>query len=86
MYQAEPIPCVPLLPVLPKNVCVTSLSMVLGPQPVGGIAELPEVTGTSLAATDSSSPHAGLLAGIAASTALSLGGAGWYARKRWPRQ
>ena len=29
-YQDEPQPCVPLLPVLPAQVCVTSLSMVLG--------------------------------------------------------
>ncbi len=54
--------------------------------PVGGIAELPEVAGAPLEAAGSSGPSAGLLASvIAAMTAggLALGGAAWYARRRW---
>ena len=56
------------------------------PEPVGGIAELPEVAGTALEATDSG-PSVALLSGIAAvvATALALGGAAWYATRRWGR-
>jgi hypothetical protein len=55
-YQAEPDPCVPLLPALPKGVCVTGLSFQLSgvqpPDPVGGIAEIPDISGRSLAEGD----------------------------------
>ena len=53
---------------------------------VGGIAELPDMAGTPLDAPDSSGGNTGLLAAvIAAATAgaLKIGGAAWYARKRW---
>ena len=53
---------------------------------VGGIAELPEVSGAPLEAPDSSGGNTGLLAAvIAAATAamLTLAGAAWYARRRW---
>ena len=55
--------------------------------PVGGIAELPEVAGTPLETEGSSGPSAGVLAGVAAGTAgvVGLGGAAWYARRRWLR-
>ncbi len=52
---------------------------------VGGIAELPRLESEPLAA-DSSNVHAGVVAGILAAAAagvLALGGAAWYARKRF---
>ena len=49
--------------------------------PVGGIAELPEVAGAPLETGGSSGPSAGMLAGVAAS-AVALGGAAWYTRRR----
>ena len=52
---------------------------------VGGIAELPEVAGTSLEAPDSSGTNTGLLAGSVAAVAagaIALGGAAWYGRRR----
>ena len=53
---------------------------------VGGVAELPEVAATPLGAPDSSASTAGLLismAGAVAAGTLALGGAAWYARRRW---
>ena len=53
---------------------------------VGGIAELPEIDGALLQTSGSSGPSAGVLAGMAvalAMGALTLGGAAWYARRRW---
>jgi hypothetical protein len=55
---------------------------------VGGIAELPEMDGAPLATSGSSGPSGGVLAGTAAAlvmAALALGGAAWYARRRWLR-
>ena len=58
----------------------------LGSMAVGGIAELPEVAGTPLETDGSSASNAGLLTGvIAAIAAAALGGAAWYARRRWAR-
>ena len=54
--------------------------------PVGGIAELPETDGAPLQTSGSSAPSAGVLAGMAVAFAagtLALGGAAWYARRRW---
>jgi len=48
-----------------------------GPDPVGGMAELPDVSGPSV-------PYAALAGGLAAALAFAAGG--WYARKRWLRQ
>ncbi len=56
--------------------------------PVGGVAELPDVAETPLEAADSSGLSAGVAAGIVAAAAagvLALGGASWYARRRWRR-
>ena len=53
------------------------------PLPVGGIAELPDVAGTPLAASGASRANAGLLVAIAVAGTLALGGAAWYARVRW---
>ena len=55
---------------------------------VGGIAELPEVAATPLEAPNSSRSSTGLLtslAGAVAAGTLALGGAVWYARRRWAR-
>ncbi len=52
---------------------------------VGGVAELPEVTGAPLQATGSSGGNAGLIAGLIAAVvagAVALGGAAWYVRRR----
>ena len=56
------------------------------PLGVGGIAELPEVARTPLETPGSSGGNVGLLAGIVAAIApgtATLGGAAWYARRRW---
>ena len=58
------------------------------PPPVGGIADLPEVAGTPLETGGSSGPSTTLLASLAGAIAagtLALGGAAWYARRRWAR-
>ena len=63
---------------------VTGLTVLVF-EPVGGIAELPEVAGVPLEAPGSSDSNTGLLAGIAAAIAagtVALGGAAWYARRR----
>ena len=55
------------------------------PQSIGGIAELPEVAGTPLDATGTSSGNAGLFAGLIAAAvagAVALGGAAWNVRRR----
>ena len=39
-YQDEPEPCIPMLPVLPAEVCVTSLSIVLG-EPISTLTPTP---------------------------------------------
>jgi len=46
--------------------------------PVGGIAELLDVS-------DSSAPNYIALAGLAAAALVALGAGGWYARRRWVR-
>ncbi len=46
--------------------------------PVGGLAELADVSG-------SSGHNYALLAGLAAAALVALGAGGWYARRRWVR-
>ena len=56
------------------------------PVQIGGIAELPGADAAPLAAPDSAGPSAGAVVGIAAAIAagvVALGGAAWYARRRW---
>ncbi len=53
------------------------INIVSGP-PVGGLAELPSVAG-------SSGHNYVLLAGLAAAAACALGVGAWYARRRWVR-
>lgn len=53
---------------------------------VGGIAGLPDLASAPLETTDSSGGSAGFLAAVAAAGAvavIALGGAAWYARRRW---
>lgn len=57
----------------------------LGPQPVGGIAELPEVAEAALEAESSSGLSAGALAATAAGAVaggLALGSVAWYVKRR----
>jgi hypothetical protein len=48
------------------------------PLPVGGVAELPEVSG-------SAGPNYMALAGLAAAALVALSAGAWYARRRWNR-
>jgi Neuraminidase (sialidase) len=48
------------------------------PEPVGGLAELPDVSG-------SAGRNYAALAALAAAAAVALGAGGWYARRRWVR-
>ena len=52
------------------------------PPSVGGIAELPEVAGSSLKEAGSPGTRASLLAGTVGAIATALAGAAWYARRR----
>ncbi|MDP3768314.1 MAG: hypothetical protein Q8S13_09885, partial [Dehalococcoidia bacterium] len=55
---------------------------------VGGIAETADSERTPVDASGSPGANAGLVAGVAAALALgavALGGAAWYARRRWGR-
>lgn len=59
--------------------------VVLGLQPVGGVAELAKVAGASIGADRESGVSASLVAGIAAAVAVGFAvasGAAWYARQR----
>ena len=64
---------------------------VLGMTPVGGIAELPALAGTSAGQSDAmreeggaSAVHAALAASVAAAV-VTIGAGAWYARRRWLR-
>ena len=51
---------------------------------VGGIAELPDVARPALAGEGSPGAGAGVVAAVAvAASAFALGGAAWFARRRW---
>ncbi len=52
---------------------------------VGGIAELPAVAGAPLESGGGSGAGAGVVAGVAAAVVVLVGGAAWYARRRWLR-
>jgi len=55
------------------------------PEPVGGIAELPEMSGAPREGSGASGGDVGLLGGIVAA-GFALGGAAWYAGRRWTRR
>jgi hypothetical protein len=74
-YTATPSPCVPLIPVFPKTICVTSASFTLSGG-VGGIAELANVS-----AAAGSSRSATWEITLGAAGALALLGAAWAMRR-----
>ena len=79
-YSAAPNPCVPLLPALPKSICITSLSLTISGG-VGGVTRLSEI-GASAAterAPSRSDREAGI--GIAVAGALTAAGGVWWARR-----
>ncbi len=53
------------------------------PKPVGGIAELPDVAAAPSTGLESSGGHTGAIAAAAIAGVITLGGAAWFARKRW---
>jgi hypothetical protein len=88
-WEADLSPCVSLLPTLPKDVCVTSLSLSLSGEnagEVGGLAELASVGGAGAAQGGADTGNAWLapslvLAASLAAAAAVLGGA-WFLRRR----
>ena len=71
-----PMPCLPLVPNLPAQACITSaiVGFPTNGGPVGGIAELPgEGDATALATTDSSRPGVAAIAAIAVGALVTLG-------------
>ena len=84
-FVADTTPCVPLLPTLPLDACVTSLSVTLQALGVGGVSELTAARRTDRAMDEDAAitPLEGVLAGAAAVTgAVVIAGAGWYLRRR----
>jgi hypothetical protein len=87
-YVADTTPCVPLLPTLPLNACITSLSATLSPV-VGGVSELAARAPDRAARDNARSITAleGVLIGVAAVCGVVvLTGAGWYLRRRRPER
>jgi len=88
-FVADTTPCIPLLPTLPLDACVTALSATLSPV-VGGVSELAAARATDRAAhEDAASITAleGVLIGVAAvGGVVVLTGAGWYLRRRRPER
>ena len=79
---------IPITTVLEDGVKVADTLTINCGEPVGGIAELPEVAGTPLGTDGSSGASAGLLTGVAGAVVvgtLALGSAAWYSRQRWRR-
>ncbi|MDZ4278903.1 MAG: hypothetical protein U1B78_07170 [Dehalococcoidia bacterium] len=89
-YQTHPALCIPLLPTQPMNACITDLIVGFGPNPVGGIAELPPDDGA--AAEHDRDPSAATAFPIEAAIAVGaaalivlVGSALGYALRRWHR-
>jgi hypothetical protein len=82
-YSATPNPCVPLLPSIPKDICVTSISFKIsgGSAAVGGVTRLADVDAAAEAerAPSRSDTAAGIGIGLAGLAAAGL--AGWYVRR-----
>ena len=88
-WQADLSPCVSLLPTLPKDVCVTSLSMVFNGSPsgeVGGLAELARVGGADAAFDGAEAGNAWLARSYAVpavlAAAVAVLGVVWFMRRR----
>ena len=75
----------------PTRLCVPADKEVVAVTPVGGIAEVPGLAGTSAEEAGmpaessgwSAGAYAALAAGLAAAVVVLSAGA-WYARRRWP--
>jgi hypothetical protein len=82
-YSATPNPCVPLLPSIPKGICITSLSFKISGsnETVGGVTELSGAGGSaeSERAPSRSDTAAGI--GISLAGLAAAGLAGWYMRR-----
>ncbi|OGO51341.1 MAG: hypothetical protein A2148_10580 [Chloroflexi bacterium RBG_16_68_14] len=61
------------------------LTVTLGGEPVGGVAEPSDVKGTPLQLADSTGPNVPLIVGIAVGLP-ALGGIAWYIRRRVARE
>ena len=93
--HASPDPCISnrdLLPdgdiqiaALASSASSWNLAAVAPASPVGGVAELPGAAASPMATSGSSGPSVALSAVIAAAVVIAMGGAGWYARRRWGR-
>jgi len=59
--------------------------VVLAPESVGGVAELPDLAQAPSRASDSAARGYGTLAGGVAAAALAIAAGAWYARRRWLR-
>lgn len=84
-FVADTMPCVPLLPTLPLDACITSLTVTLRLPGVGGMSELASAPRRDAARHEEAGITAleGVLVGVAAVTGVVvITGAGWYLR-RW---
>ncbi|MEX2159275.1 MAG: hypothetical protein WEB04_07735 [Dehalococcoidia bacterium] len=83
-YHADTTPCVPLVPTLPLNECITALSITVA-QFVGGEAELSGMRQPEDASRDAPSEISrmeGIVIGLSAVVGvLAVSGAAWYARR-----
>jgi hypothetical protein len=80
-WEAAPSPCVPLLPTLPKDVCVTALSMTVSATGAGGgVGGHSELSGVLTAQSDG--PNARLLLVISSLGAVIVAGGMLLIRRR----
>jgi hypothetical protein len=79
-YSATPNPCVPLLPSLPKGICITSLSFTISGG-VGGLTRLADVDATAERDFAPSRHDTAAGIGIALAGVLAVGVTGWYVRR-----
>jgi hypothetical protein len=83
-YIADTTPCVPLVPTLPLNECITALSITVSAS-VGGVAELSgmrQPEDASNTAPAEISRMEGIVIGLSAFVGvLAVSGAAWYARR-----
>lgn len=89
-WEAGLSSCVSLLPTLPKDVCVTSLSLVLNGaasgEEVGGLAELTRVGGSDATKTGADTatawPARSYVIAASLAAAVAVVGAAWFVRRR----
>jgi hypothetical protein len=83
-FVADTTPCVPLLPTLPLEACLTSLSVTIQVPGVGGMSELTAARKTdhSIEEDPAITPIEGVLIAVAAvAGVVGITGAGWYLRR-----